>query len=68
MNKIPDYDRYNVELYFKHRYKKFNFKLGSLTEYFRFPDWELVLEDLRQMNHKSISEVEREILEDNYRL
>ncbi len=29
--------RGNVELYFKHRYKPFNYRIGKLTEYFAFP-------------------------------
>ena len=30
--------RGNVELYFKHRYQPFNYKIGTLTEYFKFND------------------------------
>src|SRR4028119_1578816 len=30
--------RGNVELYFKHRYKAFNYRIGKLTEYFAFPN------------------------------
>jgi hypothetical protein len=44
--------RVNVELYFKHRYKQFNYKIGTLTEYFKFTDIELVLHDLQQMQPK----------------
>ncbi|MDY7014588.1 MAG: hypothetical protein SVX43_13500 [Cyanobacteriota bacterium] len=28
--------RGNVELYFKHCYQAFNYRIGSLTEYFKF--------------------------------
>jgi T5orf172 domain len=41
--------RGNVELYFKHRYKAFNYRIGKLTEYFQFPDVKLVLNDLYGM-------------------
>ena len=44
--------RGNVELYFKHRYQKFNYRIGKLTEYYRFKDVELVLEDLYSMQPK----------------
>jgi hypothetical protein len=57
--------RGNVELYFKHRYKSFNYKIGTLTEYFKFNDVELVLDDLRQMKSKALTSVELELLEGN---
>lgn len=28
--------RGNVELYFKHRYQEFNYRIGKLTEYYKF--------------------------------
>jgi hypothetical protein len=56
--------RGNVELYFKHKYKKFNYKIGKLTEYFRFADEvELVLKDLEQMEPKKLAQVELDIIE-----
>ena len=56
--------RGNVELYFKHKYKKFNYKIGKLTEYFRFADEvELVLKDLHQMEPKNLAQVELDIIE-----
>jgi hypothetical protein len=35
--------RGNVELYFKHRYQPFNYRIGKLTEYFQFPNVKVVL-------------------------
>jgi hypothetical protein len=55
--------RGNVELYFKHRYKDFNYKIGKLTEYFKFDDVEPVLLDLRQMKPKILEQVELDIWE-----
>lgn len=57
--------RGNVELYFKHRYQKFNYRIGTLTEYFKFTDVELVLDDLRQMKLKVLEPVELELMEGN---
>ncbi|MGE5655746.1 MAG: GIY-YIG nuclease family protein [Actinomycetota bacterium] len=54
--------RGNVELYFKHRYSAFNYRIGTLTEYFQFPDVKAVLRDLYEMEAKVLSEVERDIL------
>lgn len=54
--------RGNVELYFKHRYKEFNYKIGNLTEYFKFDDIEPVLRDLRQMKPKVLEPVELDIM------
>jgi len=48
----------NVELYFKHRYKAFNYRIGKLTEYFVFPDVKVVLCDLYGMEPKEPSDVE----------
>jgi hypothetical protein len=53
--------RGNVELYFKHRYKEFNHRIGKLTEYFKFDEVELVLHDLRQMNP-----IQVELLEEKF--
>lgn len=55
--------RGNVELYFKHRYRDFNYKIGTLTEYFKFVDVNSVLLDLRQMKPKVLSQAEVDILE-----
>jgi hypothetical protein len=50
--------RGNVELYFKHRYKAFNYRIGKLTEYFVFPNVKAVLNDLYGMKPKLMSAVE----------
>jgi hypothetical protein len=50
--------RGNVELYFKHRYQPFNYRIGKLTEYFQFPNIKLVLNDLYGMEAKVLSVVE----------
>ena len=50
--------RGNVELYFKHRYQPFNYRIGKLTEYFAFPKVKAVLNDLYGMEAKVLSEVE----------
>jgi hypothetical protein len=50
--------RGNVELYFKHRYKAFNYRIGKLTEYFQFPNVKVVLQDLCEMESKVLSDVE----------
>jgi hypothetical protein len=55
--------RGNVELYFKHRYAKFQFRLGNLTEYFRFAEPKKVLTDLRRMGEKEWRRGERAIYE-----
>jgi hypothetical protein len=59
--------RGNIELYFKHRYQPFNYRLGSLTEYYKFGiEASSVLNDLEQMHLKYLSQVEFDILtEDN---
>jgi len=56
--------RGNVEKYFKYRYKNFNYKIGSLTEYYKFAskDTTVVLQDLEQMKPKVLSEVEASLL------
>ncbi len=48
--------RGNVEYYFKYRYRKFNHRIGSLTEYFKFDDVKPVLRDLRRMKPKQLSD------------
>lgn len=59
--------RGNVELYFKHRYKAFNYPIGSLTEYFKFTDVKPVLNDLFEMEAKELSAVEMEVMKwDNF--
>jgi hypothetical protein len=50
--------RGNVELYFKHRYQPFNYRIGKLTEYFVFPNVKVVLQDLYEMESKVLSDVE----------
>ena len=50
--------RGNVELYFKHRYKKSNYRLGKLTEYYRFQNVESVLEDLCSRQQKVLKSQE----------
>ncbi|NQE35788.1 GIY-YIG nuclease family protein [Microcoleus asticus] len=54
--------RGNVELYFKHRYKAFNYRIGKLTEYFVFPDVKPILNDLYEMKPKVLSEIELDVL------
>lgn len=53
--------RGNVELYFKHRYKKFNYRIGKLTEYYRFKNIGSVLEDLHLMQSKLLQGEELDI-------
>jgi hypothetical protein len=55
--------RGNVELYFKHRYKAFNYRIGKLTEYFVFPNVKAVLQDLYEMKPKVLSVVELEAID-----
>ena len=50
--------RGNVELYFKHRYQPFNYRIGKLTEYFAFPNIKAVLNDLYGMEAKVLLAVE----------
>ena len=54
--------RGNVELYFKHRYQPFNYRIGKLTEYFVFADVKVVLNDLYEMEAKVLSDVELDVL------
>ncbi|MBD2537128.1 GIY-YIG nuclease family protein, partial [Nostoc flagelliforme FACHB-838] len=62
--------RGNVELYFKHRYHNYNYRIGSLTEYFKFgaTDANAALHELQQMKDKVLSPVEIDILKDNISL
>ena len=59
--------RGNIELYFKHRYRDFNYPIGSLTEYYKFntEDVKIVLCDLQQMQPKILSLDEIDIIEEN---
>jgi hypothetical protein len=52
--------------YLKHRYQKFNYRIGTLTEYFKFNDVELVLDDLQQMKPKALTSVELELIDKNW--
>ena len=56
--------RGNVELYFKHRYQPFNYRIGKLTEYFAFRFVKAVLQDLCEMESKVLSDVERDTIGD----
>jgi len=56
--------RGNVELYFKHRYKAFNYRIGKLTEYFAFPNVKLILNALYGMEPKVLSAVELDAIAD----
>jgi hypothetical protein len=56
--------RGNVELYFKHRYKAFNYRIGKLTEYFAFPNAKAVLNDLYGMEPKVLSAAELDAIGD----
>jgi hypothetical protein len=53
-----------VELYFKHRYQPFNYRIGKLTEYFAFPNVKAVLQDLCEMESKVLSDVELDAIGD----
>ncbi len=56
--------RGNVELYFKHRYQPFNYRIGKLTEYFAFPNVKAVLNDLYGMEPKVLSAAESNAIAD----
>ncbi|MEG4301746.1 GIY-YIG nuclease family protein [Microcoleus sp. D3_18a_C4] len=60
--------RGNVELYFKHRYKAFNYRIGKLTEYFVFPDVKIVLNDLYRMEAKMPNNVEVDVIDGRKRM
>ena len=58
--------RGNVEKYFKYKYSKFNYPIGSLTEYFKLDTEEDAIAvkcDLDQMKPKVLSQVEQDIME-----
>ncbi len=58
--------RGNVEKYFKYRYARFNYPIGSLTEYYKFDDKSdaaSVMRDLRRMKLKGLSQKEQEIID-----
>ena len=57
--------RGNVELYFKHRYQRFNYRIGKLTEYYRFEDVTPVLADLVSMEPKLLKDEELEIWQES---
>lgn len=42
-------------------YKALNYRMGTLTEYFVFPDVKLVLNDLYEMEPKVLSAVEVDV-------
>ena len=54
--------RGNVEFYFKHRYRKHQKSMGSLTEYFTFEDVTSVLRDLHRMKAKTLGDFEQRLL------
>jgi len=54
-------DRGNVELYFKHHYKAFNYRIEKLTEYLVFPNVKRTLRDLLEMEAKVLSNVELDV-------
>ncbi|MCC5661147.1 GIY-YIG nuclease family protein [Nostoc sp. XA010] len=62
--------RGNVELYFKRRYHNYNYRIGNLTEYFKFgaTDANAALHELQQAKDKILSQVEIDILKDNISL
>jgi hypothetical protein len=47
-----------VELYFKHHYKAFNYRIEKLRGYFLFPNVKRTLRDLFEMEAKVLSNVE----------
>ena len=53
--------RGNVELYFKHHYKAFNYRIEKLTEYFVFPNVKCTLRDLFEMEPKVLGDVELDV-------
>jgi hypothetical protein len=58
--------RGNVELYFKHRYKEKNYRIGKLTEYYKFQDVTSVLEDLCSMQPKVLAGEELSLYSDRH--
>jgi hypothetical protein len=55
--------RGNVELYFKHRYARWQQRVGALTEFFAFEDPRPVIRDLRRMKPKTLSEIEQQVMQ-----
>ena len=55
-------NRGNVEPYFKHRYRRFQHPIATLTEYFAFENVKAVLRDLRRMKPKELNDMEHTIL------
>jgi len=55
--------RGNIELYFKHRYQPFSYRIGKLTEYFVFPKIKALLQDLYEMKPKVLSDVELDAID-----
>jgi len=53
--------RGNVELYFKHHYKAFNYGIEKLTEHFVFPNVKRTLRDLFEKEAKVPSNVELDV-------
>ncbi|MFB2836497.1 hypothetical protein [Floridanema evergladense] len=52
-------------MYFKHRYKPFNYRIGNLTEYYLFSETSIadaVLDNLNQMQPKVLSPEEQTVL------
>ncbi len=55
----------SCELYFKHRYRSFNRPIGSLSEYFQFPDEATAkeaIQDLRKLKSRHLNELEQAVL------
>jgi len=50
-----------VELYFKHPYKAFNYRIEKLTEYFVFPNVKRTLRDWFEMEAKVLTNVELDV-------
>ena len=57
--------RGNIELYFKYRYREFNYPIGKLTEYYKFDDVAPVLNELHAMQPKTLRAEELEILNES---
>lgn len=55
--------RGNLEYYFKYFYSEFNYSLGSLTEYFDFPNIEPILENLNCLGNKQLNKIEKDIVD-----
>jgi hypothetical protein len=57
--------RINVELYFWHQYKHFNYRIGTLRKEFTFSTMKLVRNDLPQMTPKTLAEAKLDSLKEN---